>query len=227
MSLPTIENQAALDSLVNGSDHLSGIVVHYMASWCEPCAPLNTFLVEQQAVYQGKVQFATVDVEKVDSELLTRESVDSVPHCVFYRRLVGRPGHERVADVFGAKFPVLRQNIVSLYGKGSEDPSNHASMEDFLKYLINKDKIMLFITGTPSRPRCGFTGRLIELFNELEVPYTYYDIMANDEVCETLKKFSNWPTYPQVYVEGELVGGLDIIKELHANGELKSTLKLQ
>lgn len=85
---------------------------------------------------------------------------------------------------------------------------------------------MLFITGTPSRPRCGFTGKLIELFNDLGVKYTYYDIMANDEVCERLKTYSSWPTYPQLYVEGELIGGLDIIKELHSQGQLLSTLKM-
>jgi Grx4 family monothiol glutaredoxin len=225
-ALLPIESPEMLKSLIDGSDTYSGIVVHYLASWCDPCKALNEYLLKKASLYHGKVLICFVDVEKVPEEMLTKENVETVPHVVFYRKLLGRPGHERVADIFGAKFPVLDRNFSSLYGQGLESPSNHASMDDFLKYLINKDKITIFITGTPSRPRCGFTGKLIELFNELEVPYTYYDIMANDDVCDALKKFSNWPTYPQVYVEGELIGGLDIVKELHSQGELMKTLKL-
>lgn len=107
---------------------------------------------------------------------------------------------------------------------------------------------MVFIKGDPNTPRCGFSRQLVEILNETKyfiylaamsnygftetfyfkrLPYDSFDILADEDVRQGLKTFSNWPTYPQVYVKGELVGGLDIIKELKENGELLSTLKGQ
>lgn len=83
---------------------------------------------------------------------------------------------------------------------------------------------MAFIKGTPETPRCGFSKTLIGIFNETGVKYGYYDILGDDEVRQGLKTYSDWPTYPQVYVKGELIGGLDIIKELQEGGDLVQTL---
>ena len=66
---------------------------------------------------------------------------------------------------------------------------------------------------------------MMELFQKHELKFSYYDIMADDEVCERLKSFSEWPTYPQVYVDGELLGGFDIMVELDKTGEFKEALK--
>ena len=79
--------------------------------------------------------------------------------------------------------------------------------------------------GDPVAPKCGFSRQTVELFESLNAEYATFDILSDDEVRQGLKTFSNWPTYPQVYVKGELVGGLDIIKELNESGDLLSTLK--
>ena len=79
--------------------------------------------------------------------------------------------------------------------------------------------------GNREEPRCGFSRTLIGILNETGLSYETFDILSDEEVRQGLKKFSNWPTYPQVYVKGDLVGGLDIIKELQESDDLISTLK--
>ena len=78
--------------------------------------------------------------------------------------------------------------------------------------------------GTPEAPRCGFTKQLLALLNEQGVQFGSFDILSDPAVREGLKAYSNWPTYPQLYVSGELVGGLDIVKEMAASGELASSI---
>jgi len=86
---------------------------------------------------------------------------------------------------------------------------------------------MIFVKGDRDVPRCGFSRQLIDILNATNVPYETFDILGDEEVRQGLKTFSNWPTYPQVYVKGELVGGLDIIKEMKESGELLSTIQSQ
>ncbi|XP_023240218.1 glutaredoxin-3-like [Centruroides sculpturatus] len=83
---------------------------------------------------------------------------------------------------------------------------------------------MIFMKGNPDVPRCGFSKTLIGIMNEIGVSYETFDILQDEEVRQGLKIYSNWPTYPQVYVNGTLIGGLDIIKELNESNELKQTL---
>ena len=100
-------------------------------------------------------------------------------------------------------------------------------LEDRLKALINKAPVVIFMKGHPGEPKCGFSRQLMELPKESapEVKFDTFDIFSDEDVRQGLKTYSNWPTYPQVYVKGELVGGLDIIKELREAGELVATLK--
>ena len=93
------------------------------------------------------------------------------------------------------------------------------------KAIINRAPLMIFMKGHREEPRCGFSRTLIGILNETGLSYETFDILSDEEVRQGLKKFSNWPTYPQVYVKGDLVGGLDIIKELQESDDLISTLK--
>lgn len=98
------------------------------------------------------------------------------------------------------------------------------SLNDRLKELIHSHKVMLFMKGLPSAPRCGFSRQMVELLEATEVSYGTFDILTDEDVRQGLKKYSDWPTYPQLYVNGELVGGLDIVKEMNEDGSLKETL---
>lgn len=92
--------------------------------------------------------------------------------------------------------------------------------------LINSAPIMLFMKGTPDMPQCGFSANVCKILNHVGVSYSTFNILSDMEVREGVKQFSNWPTYPQLYVKGQLIGGNDIIMEMMENNELENTLKL-
>jgi monothiol glutaredoxin len=85
---------------------------------------------------------------------------------------------------------------------------------------IAKDRVMLFMKGNPQMPQCGFSAAVVGVLKEIGVPFGSHNILADPELREGLKEYSSWPTYPQLYVDGKLVGGADIVRELHARGEL-------
>jgi len=99
------------------------------------------------------------------------------------------------------------------------------STDERIRTTIESNKILIFMKGTPSFPMCGFSAATIEVFNELRVPYQTVDVLKDPEVRDGIKRFSNWPTIPQVYIDGKFVGGCDIIREMHANGELGPLVK--
>ncbi|XP_055125970.1 glutaredoxin-3-like [Symphalangus syndactylus] len=98
-------------------------------------------------------------------------------------------------------------------------------LEERLKVLTNKASVMLFMKGNKQEAKCGFSKQILEILNSTGVEYETFDILQDEEVRQGLKAYSIWPTYPQLYVKGELVGGLDIVKELKENGELLPILR--
>ena len=94
-------------------------------------------------------------------------------------------------------------------------------IEDQLK----SHDILLYMKGTPDFPQCGFSGQTIAALNAIGQPYAFVNIFEDQEVREGLKEYSNWPTFPQLYVKGELIGGCDIVMEMFHSGELKELLE--
>ena len=90
---------------------------------------------------------------------------------------------------------------------------------------LKSHDILLYMKGTPDFPQCGFSGQTVAALNEIGKPYSFVNIFEDQEVREGLKAYSNWPTFPQLYVKGELVGGCDIIIEMYHSGELKNLLE--
>ena len=90
---------------------------------------------------------------------------------------------------------------------------------------ISSNNVHLFMKGTPLFPQCGFSSTVVQILTYLEVPFTTTNVLENENVIEGIKEFSNWPTIPQLYVKGELMGGCDIIKEMFENGELQEIFK--
>ena len=83
---------------------------------------------------------------------------------------------------------------------------------------------MLFMKGNPQEPKCGFSRKMVALLDEAKIRFSSFDILTDQDVREALKHYSNWPTYPQLYIKGELVGGLDVVAELIEEDELKDML---
>jgi len=94
-----------------------------------------------------------------------------------------------------------------------------------IRTAINSDKIVIFMKGNRSFPQCGFSAATVEVFEELGAPYTTIDVLADQEIREGVKAYSNWPTIPQVFVNGKFVGGCDIVRELHSSGELQTLVR--
>lgn len=94
-----------------------------------------------------------------------------------------------------------------------------------IKDQIENNDIILYMKGTPEEPRCGFSGQASSLIMKHNIPFAYVDVLDNPEIRSTLPAMSNWPTFPQLYVKGELVGGCDIMVQLEQDGELKKILQ--
>lgn len=105
-------------------------------------------------------------------------------------------------------------------------PPPPPTLEERLKALTHKDTVMLFMKGSPSEPRCGFSRKIVEILQTADIAFSSFDILSDEEVRQGLKEYSDWPTYPQLYVNGSLVGGLDIVKEMVDGGDLKAQLGL-
>ncbi|KAL7436168.1 hypothetical protein ACHAXH_006807 [Discostella pseudostelligera] len=125
---------------------------------------------------------------------------------------------------------VIRKNIdSSITVPQKEDEAKNegkeASINERLKQLVNRHRIMLFMKGIPSSPKCGFSRQIVEILNSFHVSYDAFNILEDNEVREGLKVYSDWPTYPQLYVEGDLVGGLDIVNEMVESGDLEDLLR--
>lgn len=106
-------------------------------------------------------------------------------------------------------------------------PPNTEALNDRLVQLINQAPVMLFMKGTADSPRCGFSSQMVSILKEKNIDFSTFDILSDEEVRQGLKEFSDWPTYPQLYAKGQLIGGLDIVKEMIAgDADLKSQLGL-
>ncbi len=90
---------------------------------------------------------------------------------------------------------------------------------------IKNNKIVIFMKGTAQQPQCGFSMRAVSILQSYGVPVKDFNVLASPELREGIKEFTNWPTIPQIFINGEFVGGCDIITEMHDNGELAALLK--
>ncbi len=97
-------------------------------------------------------------------------------------------------------------------------------IEQEIKDQISSNPILLYMKGSPDSPQCGFSSRATQLLISCGKPFSFVDILSNPEIRENLPKVSNWPTFPQLFVDGELVGGSDIMVEMDENGELKKLI---
>ena len=99
------------------------------------------------------------------------------------------------------------------------------SIQERIQKEIKSHKVVLFVKGTPQAPQCGFSAATMELFRKMSVPFHTVDVIANPDVRATLPQISNWPTFPQIFVNGQLIGGCDIAHEMFESGELQKLVK--
>lgn len=95
-----------------------------------------------------------------------------------------------------------------------------------IEELINSNKIFIFMKGTKLMPQCGFSNNVVQIINTLGVSYETFDVLSDYEIRQGIKEYSNWPTIPQVYIDGEFVGGSDILIEMYQSGELQEKVQI-
>jgi monothiol glutaredoxin len=94
-----------------------------------------------------------------------------------------------------------------------------------IQNAVNNNKIMIFMKGTASFPQCGFSAATVQVFEQLGVPFETADVLSDPELREAIKRFTNWPTIPQVFIGGKFVGGCDIVREMYESGDLQKMLE--
>ncbi|XP_059157104.1 glutaredoxin-3-like [Physella acuta] len=202
--------------VVDAQSHL--LVVHFAASWAEQCQQMGEVINELSKDPQfSHVTFVTVDAESL-AEVSYKYEIVAAPTFIFLKagkqvdRLDGANAAELTAKVTKHSFTTVGD---------LNQPSAKQDLNDRLKKLINSSSVMLFMKGSPAAPKCGFSRQITQILNEQGIKFSSFDILEDDDVRQGLKTFSNWPTYPQLYIKGELIGGLDIVKEMVESGELK------
>ncbi|XP_028799301.1 monothiol glutaredoxin-S17 [Neltuma alba] len=199
-----------LESLINSSP----VMLFMKGKPDEPKCGFSRKVVE--ILQQENVPFQSFDIladEEVRQGLKVHSNWSSYPQLYIKGELIG--GSDIVLEM--QKSGELKK---VLHEKGVPE----ASIEDRLKKLIASSPVMLFMKGTPDAPRCGFSSKVVDALRAEGVSFGSFDILTDEEVRQGLKVFSNWPTFPQLYYKGELIGGCDIVMELRNNGELKSSL---
>ncbi|XP_076243024.1 glutaredoxin 5 [Calliopsis andreniformis] len=96
---------------------------------------------------------------------------------------------------------------------------------DQIANLVKNKKVVVFMKGIPEEPKCGFSSAVVQILKMHNVKFDAHDVLQDEELRQGIKEFSNWPTIPQVFINGEFVGGCDILLEMHRNGELVEELK--
>ncbi|KAK3816798.1 MAG: putative thioredoxin-like protein [Linnemannia elongata] len=205
--------------------------LNFWAAWAPPCVQMND-VFEELASKNSNIKFIKIEAEKFP-DISEEYEIAAVPSFVFVKE-------GKVVDrVEGANPPELSKTVA----KYSKSPASSAingttaaaspsvaaaptmsaeEMNARLKELTSSSSVMVFIKGTPTAPRCQFSRQLLEILTAQNIRFSSFNILADDEVRQAMKAFSDWPTFPQVYVKGEFVGGLDVVKELVATGEFQA-----
>jgi Grx4 family monothiol glutaredoxin len=176
---------------------------------------MNSVFSELSRQYP-KITFISIDAE-IEEDLSEQFEIESVPTFIIQTKT-------RIV-LENPEASILTQKINQITTKASKVIIDiKEDLTKKCKMLTTSHPIMIFIKGTPQVPRCGFSRSLVDILTEQNVTFASFDILSDEPIRQELKKFSNWPTFPQVYVDGEFIGGLDIIKEMVANGEFKDIL---
>nr|CAD1836275.1 unnamed protein product [Ananas comosus var. bracteatus] len=245
-----IKSKAELDEAVNGA---SPVILHFWASWCEASKPMDQVFAHLATDFPH-ARFFRVEAEE-QPEISEAYAVSAVPYFAFCKdgkivdTLEGADPASlanKVAKVAGtanlaecaapaslgvAAGPAVIEKVQELAKQNgsSQTVSPRSDLSDSLKerlqQLVNSHPVFLFMKGNPEQPKCRFSRKVVEILEEEGVQFGSFDILSDNEVREGMKKFSNWPTFPQLFCKGELIGGCDIVVAMHESGELKDVFK--
>lgn len=218
------------------------LIISFHAPWAAPCAQMATVLKTLAAEYpaDNSTSWVSINAEEL-SDLSEKYDVTAVPFLVLSRDgkvLETVSGSSAVKVRTAIETHAGKAGSAATNGNGSEatnggamevdeqelDPAKaKEELNKRLEELVKAAPVMLFMKGKPSAPQCGFSRQIVAMLREHSVKYGFFDILADDEVRQGLKEFADWPTYPQLWIDGELVGGLDIVSITRSYSRLSRT----
>lgn len=221
MSVIEVESEDQFTSLTNVSDKL--LTLYFHTPWAAPCQTMNS-VIKTLATANPEVTFLSINADEL-LEIGEVFEVLAVPYFILIRNstilkeLSGADPKELIAALaqFGGKAeekaaPAPKEDAAPAAAPAAEPSAEE--LNERLQKLTSAAPVMLFMKGSPSAPQCGFSRQLVAILRENQVRFGFFDILKDDTVRQGLKTFSDWPTFPQLYMNGEFQGGLDIIKEL-------------
>lgn len=212
------------------------LIISFRATWAAPCAQMATVLETLAAEYpaDNSTSWVALDAEEL-SDLSEKYDVTAVPFLVLSRdgkvletvsgssavkvrtaieTHAGKPGAADENGNGGGGSTEVTNGGSAMEVDGGQEVDPEKAKEELnqrLEELVKAAPVMLFMKGKPSAPQCGFSRQIVAMLREHSVKYGFFDILADDEVRQGLKEYADWPTYPQLWIDGELVGGLDIV----------------
>ena len=247
MSVLEVTSAAHFAELTAGAEVA---VVHFWADWAAACAQMKDVL-NILSTKHTNVRFLSVEAEDV-FEPAEEHGIEMVPTILLVKSgsEVGRiQGVDvpaltaKIEELGGAAVVDMMsgtpaENAASggcgqagcgpgVCANDTMETTPAAAAEDLdtrLKKLVSSHDVMLFMKGNPQEPRCGFSRKAVAILQDAGVAFGSFDILSDEEVRQGLKTFSNWPTFPQLYSKGALLGGLDIMEELRDGGDLAESL---
>ncbi|KAJ7782960.1 thioredoxin-like protein [Mycena metata] len=185
-----------------------------------PCVQMNA-VVAELAKKHPLILALNIEAEE-QADIVESFEIDAVPSFVVLQ------GHTLLARIAGADAPTLTQTIATHAGplptSGAPSAPQNETPEQLdarMRALMTQSKVVLFMKGNPEEPRCGFSRKISTLLQQQSVPFSSFDILQDEDVRQSLKRLNDWPTFPQLIVNGEFVGGLDVVQEMVESGELK------
>ncbi|CCH61920.1 hypothetical protein TBLA_0F03860 [Henningerozyma blattae CBS 6284] len=206
--------------------------LYFHTEWAEPCkAMTEVFKALSEEPTQSDVSFLSIDADS-NPEITELFSISAVPYFVLIqngsilKEVSGADPKEFIKALNETKLSI---NNSSSTGKDQqatststgndeeeddeEEEETEEELQERLIKLTQAAPVMLFMKGNPSEPKCGFSRQMVGILREHQVRFGFFDILKDDSIRQGLKKYSDWPTFPQLYLNGEFQGGLDIIKE--------------
>lgn len=239
MVLVEIKDKDQFSELTSVKDKL--IALYFHTPWASPCIQMNKVISTLADSDQYKsTSFLAINADSFP-EISDLFDITAVPYFVLIKNgtiikeLTGADPKEFVnaLDTFGDNnnsnndnsLQNQQQNNLSTQNQSTNTPSiqqeeTPEQLNARLEKLTTAAPIMLFMKGTPSAPQCGFSRQMVAILREHQVRFGFFDILKDDSVRQGLKTFSDWPTFPQLYIGGVFQGGLDIIKENLSEDEL-------
>lgn len=220
------------------------IALNFWAGFAAPSLQMNTVFSELSTRYPT-TKFLQIDAEELE-DISESFDVNAVPFFVIMK------GTEVLSRISGANPGELQASLQRYSTSSSSIPpplesqpqpqptkttqengtaavpehvEDDGDLDSRLQKLVKAAPVMLFMKGTPSAPQCGFSRTLVGLLREEGVRYGFFNILADNDVRQGLKAYSDWPTFPQLYIGGEFAGGLDVVREMIESGEMKEMLE--